>query len=210
MLGPKGPAPSRFSRRRLGNRRFGHRRRPVTAYVRWDGLRGGFRRLPPGAGDKVSRACRRPKTATPPPGGRWIMPPPSTVIRPEQTLAGTTTEGTWPRLYLSCPATAAVPPSRASSRYIPVTERNVGTASYRDNATGYWLTQDGVRWFWDQYPVNDAYAANSCAAPAQAGVLSGLPPALQASFALVRQNSSPLSRRSTQLAINKFSGDSWK
>ena len=60
----------------------------------------------------------------------------------------------------------------------PVTERTVGTASYRDNASGYWLTQDGVRWFWDQYPVNDGYVANPCAAPVQAGVLSDLPPAL--------------------------------
>ena len=60
----------------------------------------------------------------------------------------------------------------------PVTERNFGTASYRDNATGYSLTQEGMRWFWDQYLANDADAANPYAAPAQAANLSGLPPAL--------------------------------
>ena len=60
----------------------------------------------------------------------------------------------------------------------PVTERNFDTASYRDNATGYSLTQDGMRWFWDQYLANDADAANPYAAPAQAADLSGQPPAL--------------------------------
>ena len=60
----------------------------------------------------------------------------------------------------------------------PVTERNFNTASYHDNATGYSLTQAGMRWFWDQYLADDADAANPYAAPAQAANLSGLPPAL--------------------------------
>ncbi len=60
----------------------------------------------------------------------------------------------------------------------PVTERNFSTASYHDNATGYSLTQAGMRWFWDQYLADDADAANPYAAPAQAANLSGLPPAL--------------------------------
>ncbi len=60
----------------------------------------------------------------------------------------------------------------------PVIERNFDTVSYQDNATGYSLTQDGMRWFWDQYLADDSDESNPYAAPAQAGDLSGLPPAL--------------------------------
>ena len=60
----------------------------------------------------------------------------------------------------------------------PVTERNFGTPSYQQNAEGYSLTQDVMRWYWDHYLANDADATNPNAAPMHAEDLSGLPPAL--------------------------------
>ncbi len=33
----------------------------------------------------------------------------------------------------------------------PVTDADLDTPSYQDNASGYWLTREGMRWFWEQY-----------------------------------------------------------
>ena len=60
----------------------------------------------------------------------------------------------------------------------PVTARDFSTGSYRQNAEGYSLTTDAMKWFWDHYLSNDADAANPYAAPAAAKDLNGLPPAL--------------------------------
>ena len=72
----------------------------------------------------------------------------------------------------------AGPPLAFQLLVYPVTERNFGTSSYRDNATGYGLTKDGMSWFWDQYMRDDQDAENPYAAPMKARDLSGLPPAL--------------------------------
>ena len=60
----------------------------------------------------------------------------------------------------------------------PVIAREFGTGSYRQNADGYMLTLDGMKWYWDQYLSSDADASNPYAAPSVAKDLSGLPPAL--------------------------------
>ena len=60
----------------------------------------------------------------------------------------------------------------------PVTARDFSTGSYRQNADGYSLTTDGMKWFWDHYLSNDADAGNPYAAPSAAKDLNGLPPAL--------------------------------
>ena len=60
----------------------------------------------------------------------------------------------------------------------PVTARDFSTGSYRQNAEGYSLTLDAMKWYWDQYMRSDADASNPYAAPAVAKDLSGLPPAL--------------------------------
>jgi acetyl esterase len=60
----------------------------------------------------------------------------------------------------------------------PVTARDFETTSYRQNADGYSLTLDGMRWYWDQYLAVQADASNSYAAPMAAKDLKGLPPAL--------------------------------
>jgi len=60
----------------------------------------------------------------------------------------------------------------------PVIERHFDTPSYRDNATGYLLTRDVMRWFWDHYTRTDDDARDPYVAPIFAPSLRALPPAL--------------------------------
>jgi acetyl esterase len=60
----------------------------------------------------------------------------------------------------------------------PVTDCDFGTASYRENAEGYFLTTGMMRWFWSQYLAEPAAGAEAYASPLRAGNLRGLPPAL--------------------------------
>jgi acetyl esterase len=59
----------------------------------------------------------------------------------------------------------------------PVTDAKFDTPSYEENAEGYFLTRDAMRWFWNHYLRSDADGANPYAAPLRAQDLSGLPPA---------------------------------
>ena len=58
----------------------------------------------------------------------------------------------------------------------PVTDYNFETASYRDAAEGYGLTQDSMRLFWELYLDSEGDAANPLASVLRAD-LAGLPPA---------------------------------
>ncbi len=61
----------------------------------------------------------------------------------------------------------------------PATDHDFRSASYRDNASGYLLTTDDMRWFWDHYLGDDpARGAEPYASPLRAASLAGLPPAL--------------------------------
>lgn len=60
----------------------------------------------------------------------------------------------------------------------PVTNCDFETASYRENADGYMLTRDMMRWFWQQYLPDPARAAEAYASPLRAPELAGLPPGL--------------------------------
>ncbi|MEV6423979.1 alpha/beta hydrolase [Streptomyces sp. NPDC051662] len=62
----------------------------------------------------------------------------------------------------------------------PVTNAAFDTASYLQFADGYYLTRDGMIWFWDQYTTDPKQRAEPYASPlrASAGQLKGLPPAL--------------------------------
>ncbi|MCP2288749.1 alpha/beta hydrolase [Nocardia amikacinitolerans] len=64
--------------------------------------------------------------------------------------------------------------------FYPVTDANFDTGSYRDFAEGYFLTRDGMRWFWDQYTTSEEDRAQITASPLRATTeqLAGLPPAL--------------------------------
>ncbi|MEE6167731.1 MULTISPECIES: alpha/beta hydrolase [unclassified Mycolicibacterium] len=62
----------------------------------------------------------------------------------------------------------------------PVTAADFDTASYHQFAEHYFLTREGMKWFWDQYTADDAQRGEIYASPLRATVdqLSGLPPAL--------------------------------
>lgn len=59
----------------------------------------------------------------------------------------------------------------------PVTDYSFETDSYRDNAEGYLLTKDTMRWFWDSYLASDADGLNPLASPLQESNLGGVAPA---------------------------------
>ena len=59
----------------------------------------------------------------------------------------------------------------------PATHCDFDTPSYRENAQGYFLTADAMRWFWAHYLEHPAQASEPYACPAHAADLRGLPPA---------------------------------
>lgn len=61
---------------------------------------------------------------------------------------------------------------------VPVTDHNFETASYHENAEGYGLTAEAMRWYWKHYLRNETDGADPYASPIRAGNLRGLPPAL--------------------------------
>jgi len=61
----------------------------------------------------------------------------------------------------------------------PVTDYHTpGTPSYSENAEGYGLTRETMKWFWDHYLSDPREGIHPHAAPLRAPTLSGLPPAL--------------------------------
>ena len=60
----------------------------------------------------------------------------------------------------------------------PVTDYDLDTPSYRENATGYVLTREGMRWFFRQYLAREEQGREPYASPLRASNLAGLPPAL--------------------------------
>lgn len=64
--------------------------------------------------------------------------------------------------------------------FYPVTDANFDTGSYQQFATGYFLTLEGMQWFWDQYTTSAADRAKITVSPLRATPeqLADLPPAL--------------------------------
>ncbi|MGW5570580.1 alpha/beta hydrolase [Nocardia thailandica] len=64
--------------------------------------------------------------------------------------------------------------------FYPVTDANFDTGSYERFAEGYFLSREGMRWFWDQYTTSERDRAEITASPLRASTeqLAGLPPAL--------------------------------
>jgi len=60
----------------------------------------------------------------------------------------------------------------------PVTDFAFDTPSYGENAEGYFLSRDMMRWFWEQYLPDPARGGEAYASPLRASDLSGLPPGL--------------------------------
>ncbi|MGI5164443.1 alpha/beta hydrolase [Spirillospora sp. CA-253888] len=72
------------------------------------------------------------------------------------------------------------PALAAQLLFYPVTDANFDTGSYDRFETGYFLSREGMRWFWDQYTTDEAQRAEITASPLRATAedLAGLPPAL--------------------------------
>jgi acetyl esterase len=64
--------------------------------------------------------------------------------------------------------------------FYPVTDASFDTASYKEFAAGYFLSLEGMEWFWDQYTTDEAQRAEITASPLRATTdqLAGLPKAL--------------------------------
>ncbi|WP_318767161.1 alpha/beta hydrolase [Lactiplantibacillus carotarum] len=64
--------------------------------------------------------------------------------------------------------------------YYPVTDANFETGSYEQFAENYFLTREGMQWFWDQYTTDPAQRAEITASPLRATLeeLAGLPAAM--------------------------------
>jgi acetyl esterase len=60
----------------------------------------------------------------------------------------------------------------------PVTNDSLDTPSYHENATGFLLTRDAMRWFWNHYLAREEQGKEPYASPLLAQSLAGLPPAL--------------------------------
>jgi acetyl esterase len=60
----------------------------------------------------------------------------------------------------------------------PVTNYSFDTPSYRENATGYLLTTEDMRWFWKHYLSREEQGREPNASPLLAKSLADLPPAL--------------------------------
>jgi len=70
------------------------------------------------------------------------------------------------------------PPLRFQLLVYPVIDCDFGTDSYRENAEGYFLTRESMRWFWGKYLGDSGRGGEPYASPIRAADLSGLPPGL--------------------------------
>jgi acetyl esterase len=85
----------------------------------------------------------------------------------------------------------------------PVVDHDFGRASYVENAAGFGLSQDTMRWYWDQYVPEEADRDNPLASPFRATDLSGLPPAFiqTAEFDPLRDEGEAYARRLEQAGV---------
>lgn len=70
------------------------------------------------------------------------------------------------------------PDLRGQLLIYPVTDCDLDSESYRTVGSGYGLTRDSMRWYWDQYLRDPAARESPDASPLRAPDLAGLPPAL--------------------------------
>jgi acetyl esterase/lipase len=72
------------------------------------------------------------------------------------------------------------PRIRAQLLFYPMLDSRCDSDSHRDFASGYLLTSEAVRWYWEEYCDDPAELAEPTASPARATAadLAGLPPAL--------------------------------
>jgi len=87
----------------------------------------------------------------------------------------------------------------------PVTHADFETDSYRKFASGYFLTRDMMRWFWDNYSNDVGQREDIKASPLNASVvrLKGLPPALvqTAEFDVLRDEGEAYARKLAEAGV---------
>ncbi|MFK3981527.1 alpha/beta hydrolase [Micromonospora sp. NPDC050397] len=81
------------------------------------------------------------------------------------------------------------PQFRHQVLFYPVTDADFDTGSYREFASGYYLSREQMMWHWDQYLPDRSKRNDPMAAPLRASIdqLRGLPPAL-----IVTEEADPL------------------
>jgi acetyl esterase len=64
--------------------------------------------------------------------------------------------------------------------FYPVTDAHLDSQSYMELQEGYWLTREGMKWFWNNYAPDNATRNEPTASPLHASIdwLKGLPPTL--------------------------------
>jgi acetyl esterase len=94
----------------------------------------------------------------------------------------------------------------------PATNHAFETTSYSDNAEGYWLSKDDMRWFWNHYLRDEEDGRNPYASPSRAVDLSSLPPAfvITAEFDPLRDEgeayAARLRERGVPVKVSRYDG----
>jgi acetyl esterase len=94
----------------------------------------------------------------------------------------------------------------------PIVDCDFETASYQENAEGYFLTRASMKWFWDQYVPDPKDREHPYASPLKAESLAGLPPAwvMTAGFDPLRDEGEALAARleaeGVRTHLEKFEG----
>ena len=94
----------------------------------------------------------------------------------------------------------------------PVTDASFDTPSYADNAEGYLLTTDGMKWFWHHYIGDEVDPAQAYVSPLRASNLSNLPPTtvITAEFDPLRDEGESfaklLAQAGTSVSMRRYDG----
>jgi acetyl esterase len=81
----------------------------------------------------------------------------------------------------------------------PVTDCDFERPSYKENAEGYLLTRDSMRFYWDQYVPDHAARTHAYVSPMRAASLAGLPPSRTANTI---PTGSACKRRATKASVS--------